>query len=487
MPGTADGYYFGYLEDEKNFGCQTILVYNVADDTTIYPLFHTGNGVTVYAGHNGNSGTLQEDGKSSITLKSGEAIPYSAASESVNNLKNYWVTFVTNQSGGPKLFVNATNIDSIKDPKGADGTPVREVYLDEYHNYHHDIFFANIGDAAMTGLKVELDSDAQETMDLDEYWTIGATNTLAAFTTVNTTTQYGELANVAKIRLVPKRDANGNVLAGEIKGTVTISADGGISQTIKLTGTAGEPEITTETIRDGVKYVPYNSVIQTNVLGTSSGTTFTVQSGSLPPGITLYPNGKLYGMPTTPGEYTFTAKATFKSGSTDSKEFTITILDNLDANVLNAADENYKLLKKDSTDLVTDSATFEGSGVRYTRANTDFQTEVFHSQGNFSEFYKYYLDGQGLTEGTDYTKEEGSTKITILSQTFANKGGSTGRHTISAEFRTDISDTNTVHRTSQNYYVTDNGGNGGNNGNNNGGGDYSYSSDSIQLRSVQGL
>ena len=47
---------------------------------------------------------------------------------------------------------------------------------------HHDVFFANIGDVALTGLYVKLEN--AQNIKLDEYWTIreGSANTsLAAF------------------------------------------------------------------------------------------------------------------------------------------------------------------------------------------------------------------------------------------------------------------------------------------------------------------
>ena len=62
------------------------------------------------------------------------------------------------------------------------------------------LFFANIGDRDITGLYVRLE-DAQN-VALDPYWTVGETTTLSAFTTTEQKNSYGELANVAKIRLL---------------------------------------------------------------------------------------------------------------------------------------------------------------------------------------------------------------------------------------------------------------------------------------------
>ena len=53
---------------------------------------------------------------------------------------------------------------------------------------------------------------------------------------------------------------------------------------------------------------------------------------------------------------------------------------------------------------------------------------VFRSEGTYSDFVDFYLDGKKLTEGTDYDSEEGSTKITVRAQTFRNAG--VGTHTI---------------------------------------------------------
>ena len=53
--------------------------------------------------------------------------------------KNYLVSFLKKEVG-PKLFVY--------------GPDSREVFLDEYFEYKHDILIANLGDAPLTGLRV---------------------------------------------------------------------------------------------------------------------------------------------------------------------------------------------------------------------------------------------------------------------------------------------------------------------------------------------
>ena len=448
MPYKHDSYYYN--------GYQTVFLLNSdgtpVDAGEIVPAFYTGNKVTMYAGLDHASGTEQKSDETAIEFRNGEPIQYSAAAESKGHLKNYWVTFLTQQPGGPSLFVNAANDPDRVDE--ASGLPVREVFLTKEYDYHHDVFFANIGDDDMTGIYVELEN--AENVALDDYWTVREdapeeNHVLSAFKTTDKRdtdgnwTSYGELPNVAKIRLVP---AKGSV--GIISGTLVIGykndAGEGEEIRIKLTGTSGTPKITTETIVDGVKYVPYNSVIQTNSMGASDAVSFAVTSGSLPTGVTLYPNGKLYGMPTKAGDYTFTVTALYNGDTSlsDSKTFTITIKENTNNNVDAATDVGYTVL-----DRVPDTM-------------TEYTDQVFRSEGTYSYFYKFYLDGKELTEGTDFVSEEGSTKITVRAQTFQNAGS--GTHTIAAEFRTDKSDTNTVKRAAQNYTLSRSSGNGGSGG-----------------------
>ena len=443
MPYEHDGYYYN--------GYQTVFLLN-SDNTPvtadeIVPVFSTGTGVTAYAGLDKASGDRQVSGTTAIPFRSGEPVHYSASAESKGHLKNYWVTFLTQQAGGPKLFVNAANDPDRVDEES--GLPVREVYLTEEFGKHQDVFFANIGDAPMTGVYVRLEDAVN--VKLDDYWTVredapAENKILGAFDSTydrapdDSYVSYGELANVAKVRLVPTDSE------GSISGTLVIGHDGGEEVRIKLTGASGPLKITTETIRNGVKYVPFNSVIQTNSMGASDAVKFT-WTGKLPTGVKLQPNGKLYGVPLEAGTFTFTATATFNNDPAlrDSKTFTIKILDSTKTNVDNATDAGYELQKPVEDITVTDN-----TGVY------DYQNDTFISKGEYSEFHKVFLDGRELVEGTDFVSESGSTKITIQAQTFRNAGG--GTHVIAAEFRSDKNDTNTVKVTAQTYTVTIRGG-----------------------------
>jgi hypothetical protein len=85
-------------------------------------------------------------------------------------------------------------------------------------------------------------------------------------------------------------------------------------------------------------------------------------------------------------------------------------------------------------------------------------TQVLESEGPFKFFQRLYLDGHELRVGmsvqdvltgaADYFAEEGSTKITIRTQTLANQG--VGTHTIAAEFRDGAGK---LHVATQNYTI----------------------------------
>ena len=397
-------------------GYQTLFLLDEnADLSNVALLFEKAAKANIFA-----NGNLQETGKT-VQDFSQAAIQYSASAEDGRHLKNYWVTVAKQHKGGAKLFVNGANV------KNENGEVVREIFLNDDYDFHHDIFIANIGDAAMTGIKAELSADSQN-VRLDDYWTVGGqnNNTLAAFTNVNGGTVYGELANVAKIRLLPDGD-------GVISGTLTISADEQEPVVIKLTGVAGNPKIVTTELPQAVKYVPYASLIQTNNQYDWNQVTFKLVNGNLPAGMELKPNGEVYGVPTEIGEFNFTVEATNSDErfSNMTAEFTLTVLDNTDINVDNATDAGYDVT------------------IRVPDVKENYQDEVFESEGELGEFIDFWLDGEKLTRDVDYIAEEGSTKITVRSQTFKSAGS--GKHTIAAEFRVNGDTNKPLKRAAQNY------------------------------------
>ena len=343
--------------------------------------------------------------------------------------RNYIVKFVKKGSG-PKLYVAG--------PQGAgEDDPVRSVFLDEYFEYKHDIFIANVGDEELTGLRVELDAT---NVKLDDYWTVGGENndTLAPFDTTEVNTQYGELANIAKIRLLPDGE-------GEIEGTLTIYADGQDPVVIKLSGQAQNPQITTEELGEAVKYVPYSYMVTTNNMYDWTNVKFTMD-GELPDGVEFIEStGEIYGVPLETGTFPITVTAEFTSDSyefeSSTVDYVLTVNDNTNENVYEASDENYQILEPIGTDV---------SGT-YDFVLTETGDQLFVSNGEFDEFQDLWLNGEKLTEGVDYTKVAGSTRITISGQTFQNKANKNGTNTIAAEYRVGNDRANDLKRTAQNF------------------------------------
>ncbi len=369
--------------------------------------------------------------------------------------KNYDVTFVKKASG-PQLYV-----------AGPLAPDVRSVFLDEYHENKHDIFIANIGDEPLTDLWLDLDAT---NVELDDYWTIGGegNSTLEAcpddFSLELDSTSYGELSNVAKIRLVPP--ASGK---GEIGGTLKIysgkegdAENSELLATVILSDLAQNPEITTEEVDDAVKYVPYSYLITTDNMYEWVNVSYELTAGSLPDGVDLIEEtGELYGMPQETGTFTFTVSTYFESTSENyafdpsEVELTLTVNDNTDDNVFNATDaaDNYSIL-----DAIGTETTAGNHHYVLEDYNSD---QVFRSEGEIDQFVDVWLNGEKLERDVDYTAEEGSTRITIRAQTFANKANKNGeRNTIAAEYRTsdpssknDSSNSNELKKTSQNFYI----------------------------------
>ncbi len=455
-------------------GYQTVFIMDgeepIPEGTTIYPTFDTDPAIKIFNGLDASEETgtnhQQISGKSPVVFNNAEPIQYSAASESGTHLKNYWVTYITPTQGGAKLFVNATNNPDHYDKEL--GIPVREIFFNSSYGYSHDIMFANIGNQDLTGIKVSLENAVG--IELDPYWTVleSGVKKLAPYTSVyapssvrdddgNYIRYNGELSNIAKIRLNPT-DEN----FGVISGTLRISADNQEEIVIKLTGIAGTPRIVTDKIYDGVKYVPYSSVIMTNSMYETDAMEFSVVGGALPKGIELLPNGELYGIPTEVGEFTFTVQAKYtgtmvqNSGDdyTDSRTYTMTVKDNSDENVdaVNVDEQGYEL-----TDRISKYVTVYYNGVDANNMpiidRVEIDSNLFHSEGSYTdEFKAFYIDSIKLTEGVDYIAEEGSTKITVLGETFGHIGLSDGNvpHTLAAEFRNDASE---LKRSAQNVYL----------------------------------
>ena len=427
---TLDSYY-------KN-GYQTLFLNDSdVDLSQLKPLFSTGGDETrVYVG------TEQKSGESVQDFSKGP-VQYTAIVDGKHQ-KNYQVAFVKKVSGA-KLYVN--------------GPSEREVMLNEDNEYQHDILVSNIGDAELTGLKVELNATHAK---LDDYWTVGGNGNdkLGAFTTTSKTTSEGELPNLAKIRILPDG-------TGTISGTLTISADGQEPVVIKLKGYASNPYITTAELAEGVKYVPYSFVVATNNMHDWNDVEFKIKSGKLPNGVTLSSvNGEIYGVPTEAGEFPIRIEASYSNSKFKPyyADFTLVVKENTNENVYNASDEGYELKEALGVDVGNHD---------YVLKNT--KDQLFVSTGVLGEFQDLWLNGEKLVDGVDYTKVSGSTRITVRSQTFKNKLQE-GTNTIAAEFRVDGDKNKELKRTAQNFRLEIKDGNGGGSKKHSGGGSGSGSS-----------
>lgn len=416
------------VDSYAEFNYLTILVDENADLSNMAPTFSLSNKVKLYAA---GGSAPEESGKSYHDFSQGP-VQYTASAEDGETSKNYWLQIVKAEAGDGKLYINSFADDAANTKVENDVTcSTREMMLDGYHNYVHDIWLANIGTEKISYLSVELSSD---TVELDEYWTLSGNHDLAGLSTVSTSASYGELPNLAKVRVKAKQGVEDGT---EISGTLTFKSGDKTLAVLTLTGIIGDPSITTEEIPEAVKFVPYGTMIQNNNKYSWNKVSYEFLYGSLPEGMEIKSNGEIYGVPAETGDFTFTVRMENSSNEFDSDEatYTLKIVENTDANVEAATDDGYDLSQKVGNFDVND---------------TGSQTLVSH--GEYAEFVALYLDGVQLEDGTDYASEEGSTRITILNQTLAQKGlASTATHTLGMEFRT--KDADILKRAAQNYTI----------------------------------
>lgn len=409
------------VDSYYSYGYQTLFVLPTSDlfDMTKLDMFVYLNDSNINNVFNVKENVMVDFDKMTQDFSEGE-VQYTVSTRN-DGTKNYFVN-VKPVEEGAKLYVHGPN--------------ERSVFFNDHYGYDHDILIANIGDEQLTGLKVEL-VDAKN-IKLDSYWTVGGekNETLAAFTT----TDSDEMANLAKVKLLPDGD-------GDISGTLKISADGQETYTIKLTGKAGDPKIVTESpLPEAVKYVPYNAIIATDNIFDWNMPTF-YMTGKLPKGMSFdRATGEIYGVAQETGTFQFSVYAYFPyTTSTQYIPFELTILDNTNENVYNASDDGYTI----ETHIGT-AVTGEDYAFNLYNAGAD---QLFVSVGEYDGFEAVWLNGQKLEADVDYTSEEGSTRITIKSQTFKNlEIGSS--NTIAAEFRVGGEDSLDLKRTAQNFVIT---------------------------------
>lgn len=446
----------------------TILVNSDADLTRLAPIFSLSSGAAMKV----EGSSKAEVSGESLHDFSGGPVQYAVSSEDKENTRYCWLKVMKASNGTGQLYIN-----SLEDPesntrveKGVTYSK-RQMLLDSYHSYKHDILVVNRGKASIPSLAVELQSDV---VQLDEYWTLSGNHELSGFGSIEGT--YDEkLSNLAKLRITAK---DGVADGTDVSGTLTFKSGNTVLMVLELTGTVGDPCITTENIPEAVKYVPYGPMIMSNNKYYSwNKVSFYLEDGVLPAGVKVKQNGEIYGVPTETGDFTFTVRMdnSHSSFSSSYKTYTLTVLENTDSNVDNATDTGYGLTQRVQNVYINASGSPDISEDRRTLV----------SQGQYVEFKYIFLDGVKLTEGEDYTSKSGSTRITIMSQTLLSGDASTpGTHTLGVEFRN--GDDEILQKAAQNFVVeikenngSENAGNGVNdNGNQNNNSDDESSSDS---------
>lgn len=418
----------------------TILVGKDADLTRLAPGFWIPDGATLYAK---GSNTPEKPGESMHDFSTGP-VQYTVSSKDKKVQRNYWLQVVKQVDGVRPIYIN-----SLKD-KDADTTSEnnvviskREMMLGVGNNYSHDILLINTGISDIQKLSVELTSSK---LELDDYWTLKDNKALPGFTTLAVDYKArpnGELPNLAKIRL-RKLDSVSN--GDTVSGTLIIKSDNTPLVKLTLSGNVVvAPNITTPSIPDAVKYVPYGTMLQNDNKYSRNSVSYSLAGGRLPGGMRIEENGEIYGVPTESGDFTFTVEMRSSSSAfaPSMKTFTLTVKENTNENV--AAANDYTLTQRIS-DVYS--------------ADIPVEHRTLITEGPFGDFVDAYLDGEKMARGTDYAAEEGSTKITILNQTLLRAEGT---HTLGVEFRTAD---NTLKRAAQNFTVklTGNGGNSGGSG-----------------------
>jgi len=112
--------------------------------------------------------------------------------------------------------------------------------------------------------------------------------------------------------------------AGTYSLPVTLSDANGAQTTVNYTLVVSTPfTILNTSLPDGLPGVGYNQTLQAS--GGQAPYSWTITSGSLPPGLTLSPSGGISGVPTVNGQYTITVLATDAALRSASKILTILI------------------------------------------------------------------------------------------------------------------------------------------------------------------
>lgn len=320
------------------------------------------------------------------------------------------------------------SVSSLADPDAEievrDGViySARKVMLDSYHGNTYDILLTYTGTEAMEKLSLELVSD---TVELNE--------------------TPGELDNQIRVDLTAREGVEAGT---DVSGTLTVRSAEHVLAVLTLTGTVGDPSITTQELPEAVLYVPYGYKLQSSNQYDWNQVYYRLDSGELPDGMMVRGNGEIYGVPKEEGEFTFTVHMYnynhYTEFGSSSRTYTLVVRDNTDENVDMSTDEGYELSQR-VQNIGIDSLLSVSSN------SNVIPSQMLVSQGAYDEFVDVYLDGVKLEEGRHYQSESGSTRITIRSSTLISFG--VGTHTLGVEFRTGITDT--LKRAAQNFQVSE--------------------------------
>ncbi len=403
----------------------TMLVDENVDLSSLAPRFSINDKANLYAA---GSKEPEISGKTLHDFSQGP-VQYTVSAEDGVALKNIWLQVVKVGVGNGRLYINSLGDKDAK-TKVENGVTysTREMIIDGRYDYQHDIVLINLGEEEIPEISAVIVSDEVE---LDKYWTLKGGYELPDVGNGGTA-EYGEYWNLAKLRVRPKEGAADG---RDITGTLTIKSGEKELIVLTLTGTVGDPSITTKEIPEAVKYVPYGTMIQNSNKYDWNKVRYQLVDGKLPEGMEMRENGELYGVPKETGSFTFTVwmRNSYNRFSSSERTFTLTVAENTDANVDNATDKGYTLTQR----------------VQNMNVNNIYgQTLV--SDGTYGEFVDIFLDGEKLEKDVDYTSEEGSTRIAISGETL-KKRNSAGRHTLGIEFRT--GDAKVLKRAAQNYEI----------------------------------
>ena len=167
--------------------------------------------------------------------------------------------------------------------------------------------------------------------------------------------------------------------------------------------------ITTTSLPNGVNDLPYSQEVAASG-GSGAGFTWTIDSGLLPPGLSLSPVGTptatISGTPTTGGTFDFTIKVTDSDGSSDTQDLSIQVFEvDADGDGINDGQDNCP-----TTANPTQSDT-DGDGVGDDCDNCATTANpigiAFHSNRDGDrEIFLMSADGSGQTPLTDNTDDD---------------------------------------------------------------------------------